>query len=84
MEVQVWGGPSACVCAKSLQSYPTLCDPKDCSPPGSSVCRILQARILMLVAMPLFRGSLLPWEGVEPESSGAPALKVGFFFSFYH
>ena len=36
----------------------------------------------MLVAMPLFRGSLLPWEGVEPESSAAPALKVGFFFLF--
>ena len=26
-----------CVCAKSLQSCPTLCDPMDCSPPGSSV-----------------------------------------------
>ena len=26
-----------CVCAKSLQSYPTLCDPRDCSLPGSSV-----------------------------------------------
>ena len=25
------------VCAKSLQLYPTLCDPMDCSPPGSSV-----------------------------------------------
>ena len=28
------------------QSCPTLCDPMDCSPPGSSVYRILQARIL--------------------------------------
>ena len=28
------------------QSCPTLCDPTDCSPPGSSVCGILQARIL--------------------------------------
>ena len=27
----------SCVCAKSLQSYPTLCVPIDCSPPGSSV-----------------------------------------------
>ena len=26
-----------CVCAKSLQSCPTLCDPMDCSLPGSSV-----------------------------------------------
>ena len=30
--------------AKSFQSCPTLCDPMDCSPPGSSVHRILQAR----------------------------------------
>ena len=32
------------------QSYPTLCDPVDCSPPGSSVHGILQARILEWVA----------------------------------
>ena len=31
------------------QSCPTLCDPIDCSPPGSSVCGILQARILKQV-----------------------------------
>ena len=31
---------------KSLQSCPTLCDPMDCSPPGSSVHGILQARVL--------------------------------------
>ena len=29
-----------------LQSCPTLCDPMDCSPPGSSVHGILQERIL--------------------------------------
>ena len=28
------------------QLYPTLCDPMDCSPPGSSVHGILQARVL--------------------------------------
>ena len=32
--------------AKSLQSCPTLCDPIDSSPPGSSVHGIFQARIL--------------------------------------
>ena len=32
--------------AKSLQPYPTLCDPMDCSPSGSSVHGILQTRIL--------------------------------------
>ena len=31
-----------CVCAKSLQSCPTLCNPMDCSPPGSSVQGIVQ------------------------------------------
>ena len=31
---------------KSLQPCPTLCDPMDCSPPGSSVHGVLQARIL--------------------------------------
>ena len=34
------------------QSCLTLCDPMDCSPPGSSVHGILQARILEWVAMP--------------------------------
>ena len=37
--------------AKSLQSYPTLCDPIDGSPPGSSVPGILQARTLEWVAI---------------------------------
>ena len=37
-----------------------LCDPMDCSPPGSSVYGILQARILEWVAMPSFRGSSQP------------------------
>ena len=42
------------------QSCPTLCDPMDCSPPGSSVHGILQARILEQVAMPSSRGSSQP------------------------
>ena len=37
--------------AKWLQSCPTLCDPMDSSPPGFSVHRILQARILEWVAI---------------------------------
>ena len=36
----------AAVAAKSLQSYPTLCDPIDGSPPGSPIPGILQARTL--------------------------------------
>ena len=39
------------------QLFPTLCDPMDCSPPGSSVHEILQARILEWVAIP-FSGDL--------------------------
>ena len=46
-----------CVCVKSLQLCPTLCDAVDCSPPGSSVHRILQARILEWVAISSSRGS---------------------------
>ena len=38
--------PAAAAAAKSLQSYPTLCDPRDGSPPGSPVPGILQARAL--------------------------------------
>ena len=38
--------------AKSLQSCPTFYYPMDCSPPGSFVHGILQARILEWVAMP--------------------------------
>ena len=37
----------AATAAKSLQSCPTLCDPMDCSPPGSSVHGIFQARVLV-------------------------------------
>ena len=43
--------------AKSLQSCPTLYDAMYCSPPGSSVHGILQARILECVAMPSSRES---------------------------
>jgi len=42
---------AAATAAKLLQSCPTLCDPMDSSPPGSSVHRILQARILEWVAI---------------------------------
>ena len=41
----------AAVAAKSLQSCPTLCDPRDGSPPGSPIPGILQARTLEWVAI---------------------------------
>ena len=42
---------AAAAAAKSIQSRPTLCDPIDASPPGSSIPGILQARILVWVAI---------------------------------
>ena len=41
----------AAAAAKSLQSWPTLCNPIDSSPPGSPIPGILQARILEWVAI---------------------------------
>ena len=38
----------------------SLCDPMVCNPPGSSVCGILQARILEWVAIPFSRGPSRP------------------------
>ena len=51
---------SLCMRAKLLQSYRTLCDPMDCSPPSSSVHEIFQARIVQWVAISFARGSSNP------------------------
>ena len=59
-----------CMCA---QSHPTLCDPMDCSPQGSSVHVISQSRILDWVAMPFSRD--LPDPGIELTS---PALQADY------
>ena len=56
------------------QLCPTLCDPMDCSPPGSSVHGILQARTLELVAMPSSRGASP--SRVEHASSVSSALQA--------
>ena len=45
---------------RATQSCPVLCNPTDCSPPGSSVHGILQARILEWVAIALSRESSQP------------------------
>ena len=47
----LWQKQPAAAAAKSLQSCPTLCDPRDGSPPGSAVSGILQARTLKWVAI---------------------------------
>ena len=53
------------------QSCQTLCDPMDCSPPGSSICGILQARILEWVAISFSRGSSRP-----RDRTWSPALQA--------
>ena len=55
----------------------SLSDSMDCSPSGSSVHGILQARILEWVAMPSSRGSSDP--GIKPITLESPALAGGFF-----
>ena len=54
----IW--PFFCFYVLVAQSYPTLFDPVDCIPPGSSVLGILQARILEWVAISSSRGSSQP------------------------
>ena len=63
-----------CVFAKLLQSFLTLCVPMDCSPPGSSVYGILQARILEWVARLSSRESSHP--EIKPTSPAAPPLQA--------
>ena len=53
----------ACINIQSLQSCPTLCDPMDYSPPGSSVLGIPQVRMLEWITMPSSRGSSRPRDG---------------------
>ena len=50
---------------------PTLCDPMDCSPPGSSAHPIFQARTLEWVAIPISRGS--SW---SRDRTRSPALQA--------
>ena len=50
---------AATAAAKSLQSCPTLCDPIDGSPPGSSVPGILQARTLEWVAISFSKNAFI-------------------------
>ena len=57
-----------CVSVSVTQSCLTLCDCMDCSPPGSSVHGVLQARILEWVAIPFSRGSSQPRDWMQASS----------------
>ena len=59
------------------QSCLILCNPMDCSPPGSSVHGILQARILEWVAMPFSRQSC------QPRNRTWVSYIAGRFFTIY-
>ena len=54
------GESASGVCVLAAQLCPTLCNPMDCSPPGSPVHGILQARIMEWVAISFSRGSSRP------------------------
>ena len=67
----------ACLHAKSLQSCLTLCNPMDCSLPGSSVHGILQQEYRS--GLPCPPPGDLPNPGIEPRFLMSPASASGFF-----
>ena len=71
--------PPNVLCVESLQACLTLCDPMDCSPPGSFVHGIFQAGILKWVAMPSSRGSSQPRDPIHISYVSCTSGQV-----FYH
>ena len=65
---------TAAAAAKSLQPRPTLCNPIDGSPPGSSVSGILQAKAMDWVAMPSSRASSQPRDLTQVSHSAGNSL----------
>ena len=74
----LWNQP---VCVLVAQSCLTLCNPMDCSLPGSSVCGILQARILEWVPMPFSSRSQPAWAQIPTQQ--CPACVFGWSFCPY-
>ena len=68
------------MCAKLLPSCLTLCDPIDCSLPGSSVHGILRARILEWVAVSYSRG-IFPIQGIPTQGSHVFCIGRRVFFT---
>ena len=66
-----------CACVKLLQSCLTLCDPMDCSLPGSSVLGF--SRQAYWSGLPGTPSGDLPDPGIEPVSLMSPSLAGGFF-----
>ena len=70
------------VCAKSLQLCSTLCNLTGCSPPGSSVIKILQARIVEWITISFFRGSSKPRD--RTHTSYVSCISRKSFYHWYH
>ena len=80
-ENKILNTSALCICMFLVdQSRPTLCDPMDWIPPGSSVHEIFQARIMESVAISLSPGDL-PDPGIKSTSLVSPALVGGFSIS---
>ena len=62
------------VCAKSLQLYPTVCNPMDCSLLGSFVHGILQVRVLEWIAISFSRASSWPRDRIRVSCIGRRVL----------
>ena len=70
----------SCMHAKSLQLCPTLCNLKDCGPPGSSIHGVLQATVLLeCAAISFSRGS--SWPRHRTCLSLLPPALAGKFFT---
>ena len=69
---------ACCSCAQLLQSFPTLCNSVDFSPPGSSIHGILQARILEWVAISFSRGSSQPRDQTSNSCFGIAWFELTF------
>ena len=66
------------MCAKLIQLCLTLCDPMDCSPPGSSVLGDSPDKNTGVGCHALFQGIFLT-QGIKPESLTSPTLAGSFF-----
>ena len=64
---------------ESLQSCPTLCNPVDCSPPGSSVHAVSPGKNTGVGCHALLQGIYLPDPGIKAASLSSPALAGGFY-----
>ena len=72
----------AAAAAKSLQSCPTLCDPVDSSPPGSSIPGILQARILEWVAISFSKIGRVGFN-IHSTENLSPSPNSSYYISIY-